>query len=109
MRGMQKVWNSICYFTNISWKSREGKQDSLDFRRMCGSLLEIRVKIGIFAQKPWKSRTIVYQEKSGNPTSSMGEGQSFYGIAHSMTEQVAKAFRELCFPQFDTKFITPQR
>ena len=37
----------------------------------------IRVQVKIFVQKPWKSRTILNQEKSGCPTSSMREGKLF--------------------------------
>ena len=92
MLHMQKVWNSTCYFTNFSRKSRVTKQESLDFVRMCGSFMEIRVKIKIFVQKPWKSRTIFHHEKSGNPTSSMGGGQKFSGIAQCIKGKDVKGF-----------------
>ena len=36
---------------------------------------EIYVKIKIFVQKTWKSKTMFYQKQSGNPTSSTGEGK----------------------------------
>ena len=36
-------------------------------------------KYGFFVQKTWKSKPpIFYQKKSGNPTSSMGEGKFFW-------------------------------
>ena len=82
LRMQKKVWNSTCYFTIFFQKSRLRKQESLDFGHICGSFLEICVKIRIFVQKPLKSRTIFHQKRSGNPTSSMEGGQNSSGIAH---------------------------
>ena len=44
--------------------------------------VEICVIIRIFVQKTWKSMTIFYPKKAGNPTSSMGGGQHFSRLAH---------------------------
>ena len=54
----------------------------MDFEYLCEFFLEICVKIRIFVQNTWKSKTIFYQQKPGNPTSSIGGGQNFSGTAH---------------------------
>ena len=80
---MQKVWNFTCYFTIFFPENpdRENNKD-LDFGCLCGFLLEICVKIMMFVQNTWKSRTVFYQKKSGNQTFFMGGGQTFSAIAH---------------------------
>ena len=74
---MTKVWISACYFAKFLWKFRVRKQKSVDFERQCEFFVEICMKRRFFVQKTWKSRTIFYHKKSGNPTSSMGEGKIF--------------------------------
>ena len=105
MFSIQKVWNSIGYFVSFSPKIRLRSRFNCRYPHFvdsCGTFFfpEIRAKtlifvfVFIFCFKVWRSLAQSYQQKSGNSSSSIGEGTIY--LEQPNWADWEGAFKDIC-------------